>query len=574
MKQIWKKLGSVFLALCMVLTLLPTAAFAADASVSITGKTVSESITAIQAAIDAASSGDTVTVTGTMTNAAAQLPISISEGVTVVWKASITTASTYDNSLIHVSGDGVFEVAQGGAVATTKGLAISCSGGHVTVSGGTVSADSGKAISGNVTVSGGTVSSVSGTAIDVRGSCTAIVSGGTVSTGTGTAIGGIINVGVPVITIDGTGKVQATGNFGIAIEAGKASLKVKDSAMVSAVSGYAISTNGGDTIISGGTVSSGTNCAIYNEGSGDVTVSGGTVSNSATGDTIPVIYMVDNDFPPNIVVSGTGKVLAQGTGGTGTAIRTYSDVTVQDSAQVSATTGYGIYTEGKKSTVTVSGGTVSATTGNAIYAEGASSTVAVSGGAIFSYGAAITGAVINLPGNEGGFTAPTGDGVVIAWNKNEGNTTYFYDATDENGDLTVLPAGATVKWAKQSDQSGIAYTNGANTGFFAVAGITLSKIGVLIDDQDYQVASDYAHAYSFDLSTLLLNTGVDPSAVSAYTMTGNTNNGIFSVAPTINGTTLTLPVASVAAGLTDTVTIGLTSNYYSRRSGLAPGCPQ
>lgn len=567
MKQKWKKLGSVLLTLCMVLTLLPTVAFAAETSVSITGRTVAECKTEIQNAIDAASSGDTITVTGQVSNAAGQLALVIPAGVTVVWKAILSAASTYDNSLIHLNGEGLFVVAAGGDISASY-LALSCDIlTQLQINGGKVSTTTGRAISGNVELIDGTVSSVSGTAIQAYGGDTAIVSGGTVSTTTGTAIEGVGNTEVAAITVEGTGTVKATGNFGIAIKSvGKASLQVKDSAIVSAVSGYAISTDDGDTIISGGTVSSGTNCAIYNEGSGDVTVSGGTVSNSATGDTIPVIYMKDKDFLPNIVVSGTGKVLAQGPGGTGTAIRTYSDVTVQDSAQVSATTGYGIYTEGKRSTVTVSGGTVSATTGNAIYAEGASSTVTVSGGAVFAYGNAITGEnqVIYQPNvTTGGFTEPTGDGVAIAWNKDAGTTTYIYGAADENGDLTVLPSGATVKWAKQNDQSGISYTNGTNTGFIGVDGVTVSKIGVMIDDQDYQVASDNAHAYSFDLTTLLLNTAVDASQVSAYNCDSFTNNSIFSGTPSISGTTLTLPVAAVAAGLTGTVTIGLTSDMYA-----------
>lgn len=319
MKQIWKKLGGVFLALCMVLAMLPTVAFASDTSVSITGKTVSESIYAIQDAIEAASSGDTVTVTGTMTNAAAQLPISISEGVTVVWKASITGEASYGNGLIIVSGDGTFEVADGGTVKFILGVAIS-NGGHVKVSGGTVSTTSGLAISsGDIEISGGIVEATGtdGVAIQAYGA-TVTVSGGTVQTSgkDGIAIASRIgNTSIATITICGDGVVKATGlaNYGTAIYSGKGTLEVKDNAQVTAVSGYAIDATN-DVTISGGTVSSGLNTAIHQEGSGDITVSGGTVSNAATGSASPVIYM-DSDFPKNIVVSGTGKVLAQGSGG-------------------------------------------------------------------------------------------------------------------------------------------------------------------------------------------------------------------------------------------------------------------
>ena len=83
MKQIGKKLGSVFLVLCMVLTLLPTVAFAANAS---SLESTIESYTGGSGAtgsLSASVSGSTVTVTGTVTNAASTLLLEIGAGVTV-----------------------------------------------------------------------------------------------------------------------------------------------------------------------------------------------------------------------------------------------------------------------------------------------------------------------------------------------------------------------------------------------------------------------------------------------------------------------------------------------------------
>lgn len=616
MKKIRKRFGSVLLALCMVLAMLPTMAFAADASVDITGKSETGIASEIQAAIDAAATGNTVTVTGTVTDASSTLTLDIDSGVTVIWKASITAAENFEKCLVDLNGDGCFEVPEDGMVKGTMSAAISFSDCcNVTISGGTVSSNSGNAImassSGNLTVSGGTVSSTSHSAIVLENSNIDVmvsggtvssnsgiaicsdypkidmtVSGGTVTTTTGTAIkvfgssltisGGTVsatgksstaicftyNYNASDITICDNGAVKATGKFSDAIVADNSSVQVKDEAVVSA-DGIAIQTSG-DVTISGGTVGSSFQYAINGTGTGNVTVSGGTVSNSSGSSTYPVIYMsnvpAENKATGNVVVSGTGTVQAYLNGG-GTAIRTSGNVTISQNAQVIATTGYAIHTEGETSNVTVSGGKVIATTGYAVYGSGTSATLVVSGGYVFAYGHASSGE--NNPiylEKSNSFVGPIKDGLAIAWDKAQGTMRYDKYSTV---DLSFLPVGVgTVTWANQGNESGISYKNNTNTGFIKVPGVTVTKTPILCEPQTYQLASNYPKTYSFDL-TYLFPESVDASQVSAYTFIENTNaNNIFNVPPFVNGSTLTLNVYSVPEGLSETVKIGFTSEKY------------
>ncbi|WP_312942210.1 hypothetical protein, partial [Oscillibacter sp.] len=143
MKQISKKFGSVFLALCLVLTLLPTVAFAADAS---SLKSTIESYTGGTGSLyaDVSADGSTVTVTGTVTDAASTLTLDIDPGVTVDWQASITAASDFTGDLLKLVGSdssnyGSFTV-DGGAITGGKGNAIFILYNiTLTVSSGTVS---------------------------------------------------------------------------------------------------------------------------------------------------------------------------------------------------------------------------------------------------------------------------------------------------------------------------------------------------------------------------------------------------------------------------------------------------
>ena len=340
----------------------------------------------------AIANGKTVTVTGTLTDVTTGLSLDIDEDVTVVWQATISTGSGFPmwDSLIEAGGLGSLNVVTGGSIAAMNGdkailslgVTIIVNGGTikttggtaiynrsenstVTVNAGTVSATTGTAIftqgefgNSTVTVNDGTVSATSGVAIRITyAKGTVNISGGTVSATTGRTIlidgmdystitvsGGIVSsdgdnntitigtdssIGLNV-TIGGTGKVQATGQHGRAINAnGNCNIEVKDEAQVSATTGIAIFVGGAASLavsISGGEVSATTGYAIFCSNLSTVTVSGGLVF--AYGDAITgtdnVIFTAY--LAGFTVASGTGVVIAwnQASGNT-TYTQGYSD---------------------------------------------------------------------------------------------------------------------------------------------------------------------------------------------------------------------------------------------------------
>ena len=100
-----------------------------------------------------------------------------------------------------------------------------------------------------------------------------------------------------------------------------------------------------------------------------------------------------------------------------------------------------------------------------VNAWGASGTVSVSNGLVFAYGTAIAGDVIDAAA---GYTV-SGAGVAIAWD--EFTSAYAYFEGDSN-DLDVEPATASATWSINGADHGIAYANGANTGFIPL-GVTV-----------------------------------------------------------------------------------------------------
>jgi len=95
-------------------------AYAADAAAlktTIEGKTWG---TNVINRLAAAVNGNTVTVTGTYTSdgpGTGGLTLDIDEGVTVVWKANVVKNTTFtDSYLIRLTGNGTFEVAEGGTL--------------------------------------------------------------------------------------------------------------------------------------------------------------------------------------------------------------------------------------------------------------------------------------------------------------------------------------------------------------------------------------------------------------------------------------------------------------------------
>ena len=392
---------------------------------------------------------------------------------------NMSNTSPTATSLVTVSGTGKvraeadngFAIQTYGSVKVEGDAEVSATTGYAIYTRGTGSA---------VTVEGGKVSATTGSAIRALGaSATVTVSGGEVTNRATSFSAAVIymisDTTTNLVTVNGTGKVRAEADGGYAIYT-YGNVSVEGDAKVSATTGIAIYTDGasstvmvsGGTVsattgsainatgassavtVSGGKVSATTGSAIYANGASSmVTVSGGTVTNQATGIISSAIRM-SNSSPTTanlVTVSGTGEVRAEADGGC--AISTLGSVSVE-------------------------GGKVSATTGTAIYANGASSMVTVSGGVVFAHRASITGdsGVIYMFANSG-YTAPTNDGVVIAWDKATAGSNPTYN-TGDTTNLTYDPSGATVAWAVDNGATGISYSNGTAIGFIPITGVTVS----------------------------------------------------------------------------------------------------
>ena len=446
---------------CGLFVAAPRMAYAANTD--ITG-TATESIAAyqtrIQNAINASSSGDTVTVLGSAVDQATPLSFNIKSGVTLIWKRSWGSPVSVSN-LINITGGGTFEVAEGGFLGIAPGnngtVINAGADSSVVVSGGTVQAGNGRAINAySVRVSGGAVSSSGGETyvivsrtVEVRGgrveakgyggaisAMTVEVSGGTVAATFDTVING---TGAGVIRVSG-GSIETQGVAISAIET-TGSVQVSGGSILSAT-GHAIGTEAAGSVVevSGGTVRSTGGHAIFATGLGStVTVSGGTVRGEGNyGATI---------YARKITVSN-GRVEAAG-----------------DAEAIMAV--------GRSAAVTISGGVVCATTGFAIYTDDVDSPVNISGGFVFAYGRQIiqgSGAAKEVIIMFADAPSITATGIVCAWNKDANHSEYVEGTTD---DLTVMPTGRAV-WGIQSSQYGIAYSNGSNTGFFPINGVHVS----------------------------------------------------------------------------------------------------
>ena len=398
--------------------------------------------------LKATATGNTVTVTGTLTGVTVQpqLILDIDADITVLWQAAIS-GNIY--CLIYLEGDGTFNVVTGGSISSTR-YAIILYHCNLIVSGGSIS--------------GGDA------AIYYQDVSTITIGGGTVS-GEDAAISSPKIVDTfydnPNVIVCGTGKVQANGN--IVIDA-TGSVEVKENAQViSMANGYAIAAYGnyGTVTVSGSASVQGAISTIR-----DVDIKDNAQVNSTT---IPTIFYYswnsDTDLSgiidPNgenstVTISGTSKV--QGKYG----IWINGNVVVKDNAQIVSTGYYSIVAP----------------------------TVNVSGGLVFGYGNAITGSFsddcIIISNN---FTDVTGTGTIIAWNQAAGNTTYTQGSST---DILQSPTSAKVQWNKNGESSGISYANGTNTGFIPLD-VTVNSISV-VPDETQTVGADGKGTIALNLS--------------------------------------------------------------------------
>ena len=297
------------------------------------------------------------------------------------------------------------------------------------------------------------------------------------------------------IQIESKADITVTGNGAMAIYMNSGELTVSAGTMqTTGTNGIVIRcwTSGKTLTISGGTVQAtgidGRAVFLY---AGNANISGGTVkATNSGGEAIRVMYFSTITISDNAIVSSDNTSSASGTihllsysgsgnmleikGGTvenkasgGNAIydESFQNVTISGGT-VKATTGIYKKTSG---VLTVSGGMILAQEGYAIENSG-SGTLTISGGIGFAYGAAVTDVI------KGTFTVPPiNSAVLVAWNKDAGNTTYEAGSSD---DIFVLPTTITAIWANQGGSGGILGTLGSITGFIPIEGVTVSGTGV------------------------------------------------------------------------------------------------
>ena len=416
--------------------------------------------------LKATATGNTVTVTGTLTGITAELDLNIDAGVTVLWQAVISTNSSYTHYwLITLEGAGTFNVAGGSisSASTAVNAAIFLYNFNLIISGGEVSASSGGAIyiyaydnASTVTVSGGTVS------------------GGTSAIYSGYSMDNFYDNST--VTISGTAKVQSKDSQTIDISG---SVEVKDNAQVISLIGkiaiWAFGDKGTVTVSGSGSVQ-GAILTIRN-----VDIKDNAQVNGINYPAIESYSWVSGTDLSGIIdpggsnstvtISGTSKVQSfeceaiskyGGMDVNGVVVQLNTKVVVKDNAQVLSTTNCAI----------------------------SAPFVNVNGGLVFAYGNAIIGgfekedAVIGSDN----FSGVTGTGVVIAWNQAAGHTTYTQGSST---DILQSPAAAKVQWDKNGESGGISYANGTNTGFIPLAvNVNSSEAPAVVPDATQPVGAD------------------------------------------------------------------------------------
>ena len=564
---------------------------------------------ALQATWDGVALTATVTNAGNtpINNAAANLTLNVDDGITVLWKASLTGTTTGSgNGLVHITG-GNFEIFDGRIEQRSNvadNYAIHASGANCKVS-----------------VMKGSVVALYSRAISSTGANNAVIVGGSgyVGTRSGRAIYAYAEVAgaTNTVTVSGNGEVAATDDdnvYGMAITT-DANVTITGGT-VSATRGRAINNNGANSVItvSGGTVSAFAGMAIVTYGK-SVIVNGGTVSVTSSvkdgssgwgisalaenceitvsGGKVDAYYVgIYAEKKSLITVSNVGEVnsdlgLAIASAGnvniTGGKVSAPQDwvidvwgdnsaVTVSGGV-VSTDTGTAIAIEDDNNSVTVSGGTVSATSGGwGIYAMGASSKITVSGGTVST----VTGTGIVAEGANSVVTISS-NGAVMATNtvlnadgwgiRSAGNINITGGAVSATGGRAIYAQGAngmvTVSGGTVNATRGVAiYVDGAGKLVFINGGtVSSGSSRLMITDANALSIerTDHSTVYPAGLSVGL---DVQPEGATAVwaieggqhgiRYTRNTNTGFLQVeGVTVTGVTIyAVSVSSSGTGKT------------------------
>lgn len=473
--------------------------------------------------IDASADGDVVTVTGENGGSGNldfndTLELDIDENVRVNWETTLQSSSSLIDTLIEITGDGIFAVTANGYVShTNSGRTISSSGqkAHIRVEdGGVVSANSGSAIymegqnAAVIIINGGSVYS------DATTNAQAVIHmtygrNAVTDTDINTQIS-IDNGAVATILDDGNayaiqtyGDITMTHEAKVFAEGSKAARAINALGPTSAVrlfhrsivwseTGIAIHTREPEAYV--GIIDS---ALVYNE---------------ATSSTHPVIKMdaAVNADANNIYIGVNAKVQAKND--TVNAIETEGTALLQGNPEVSATTGYAI----KGKTI-------------------------IDGGIAFAYGESPDDVIQN-----GEYTINSDEGAVVAWNKDVGTREYIQDTTT---DLTYERTSSNVKWMKNVDEDGIGY---GTDKFFALALVTVNvpTITILaienetvIEDLEYNKEVSCNYTYPTGAVTTFSATGL-PTGLTIDSTTGKitgtpTTKGVYNIVITATSGSIT-----------------------------------
>ncbi|MCL2045005.1 MAG: S-layer homology domain-containing protein [Oscillospiraceae bacterium] len=301
--------------------------------------------------------GSTVTVTGTVADAKNMLRLNLDNGVTVIWSASFSGSNCID-----LEGQGTLEIPSGGLIENSSiyGNAIDARDTNtVKVTGGTVRANNGHAISGgNVEVTGGRVEMECEDGVDYNAICssnTINISGGIVVSAMGAAIygysgnshitisNGVVRGVMYAINSYGTGStVTITGGL---LESSGIYTATVDASNITMSGGIIRNTGIGHGIynthemeITGGTISAKSGCAVFCNGT-QLRMTGGFIfaygvneisSHGAVQSNINTNFFVSPDSDAIICEWNYSPSKDEYTAGTSTDLTVYpEDATVQ-----------------------------------------------------------------------------------------------------------------------------------------------------------------------------------------------------------------------------------------------------
>jgi len=427
-------------------------------------KSVSQIQNEINAIIETSSQGDTITVTGSKTDADATLTLSYGYSrVYFIWQAIYKSNSSFTaDNLIRLSGNSfplmgsTFELADG-ALITENANAINASGTNtlVMVSG-----------EGKIATSGDGYSAIlTDWDVDIKDNAQLTITTGEVITSNGNKA--VITVSSGTLTATSGNAIVAFGNeTRIYISGGYLSNDADNRYPVvvipnSNVLPFAVIEVSGNAIIQ----AKGMGCGIISDTDVHIKGNAQVISNDAGSDNFSASVRVRK----SIQVSGNAKVTAR----EGYAILCNGYVSVFDSAKVEAKEnaiaifmGSG-YTQ--ISTVSVMGKAQVTAENNFAIAHNKQNTIfSLYNGAVFAYGKDISDVTVFTSLDTGYYTS---GGVVLAWDKEAGNTNYEMFSTE---DIYVFPESATAYWDKKDGKYGISYANRENTGFIPLDVIVLS----------------------------------------------------------------------------------------------------